>query len=90
MAPGRSETEIGAHFEGYNRGAIGICLLGGHLGANKARDGIKSHSAKLETPARRSDGRPQSPILGEVVNWPEPERSSKHVQSFAISWNSAR
>jgi N-acetylmuramoyl-L-alanine amidase len=28
-APGRSETEIGAHVEGHNRGTIGICLLGG-------------------------------------------------------------
>ena len=29
-APGRLETEIGAHVEGHNRGTIGICLLGGH------------------------------------------------------------
>lgn len=30
VAPGRSETEIGAHVEGHNRGTIGICLLGGY------------------------------------------------------------
>lgn len=29
-APGRQETEIGAHVEGHNRGTIGICLLGGY------------------------------------------------------------
>ncbi len=29
VAPGRRETEIGAHFEGHNRGTLGICLLGG-------------------------------------------------------------
>ncbi len=30
VAPGRPETEIGAHVEGHNRGTIGICLLGGY------------------------------------------------------------
>ena len=30
VAHGRSETEIGAHVEGHNRGTIGICLLGGY------------------------------------------------------------
>ena len=30
MAPGRRETDIGAHVEGHNRGTIGICLLGGY------------------------------------------------------------
>ena len=30
VAPGRRETELGAHVEGHNRGTIGICLLGGH------------------------------------------------------------
>ena len=30
VAPGRRETEIGAHVEGHNRGTIGICLLGGY------------------------------------------------------------
>ena len=30
VAPGRQETEIGAHVEGHNRGTIGICLLGGY------------------------------------------------------------
>jgi hypothetical protein len=29
FAPGRAETEIGAHVEGHNAGTIGICLLGG-------------------------------------------------------------
>lgn len=29
-APGRPETEIGAHVEGHNRGTVGICLLGGY------------------------------------------------------------
>jgi N-acetyl-anhydromuramyl-L-alanine amidase AmpD len=33
VAPGRPETEVGAHVEGQNRGTIGICLLGG-FGAN--------------------------------------------------------
>lgn len=27
---GRRETEIGAHVEGHNTGAIGICIIGGH------------------------------------------------------------
>ena len=30
VAPGRRETEIGAHVEGHNRGTLGICLLGGY------------------------------------------------------------
>jgi N-acetyl-anhydromuramyl-L-alanine amidase AmpD len=30
VAPGRRETEIGAHVEGHNRGTIGVCLLGGY------------------------------------------------------------
>lgn len=30
VAPGRQETEIGAHVEGHNAGTIGICLLGGY------------------------------------------------------------
>ena len=30
VAPGRRETEIGAHVERHNRGTIGICLLGGY------------------------------------------------------------
>jgi N-acetylmuramoyl-L-alanine amidase len=30
VAPGRPETEIGAHVEGHNAGTIGICLLGGY------------------------------------------------------------
>ena len=29
VAPGRRETETGAHVEGHNRGTLGICLLGG-------------------------------------------------------------
>ena len=36
IAPGRPETEIGAHVEGHNRGTIGICLLGGY--GSKADD----------------------------------------------------
>lgn len=30
VAPGRAETEIGAHVEGHNAGTIGVCLLGGY------------------------------------------------------------
>ena len=30
VAPGRAETEIGAHVEGHNCGTLGICLLGGY------------------------------------------------------------
>ena len=30
VAPGRRETEIGAHVESHNRGTPGICLLGGY------------------------------------------------------------
>jgi N-acetyl-anhydromuramyl-L-alanine amidase AmpD len=29
-APGRPETDIGAHVVDHNRGTIGICLIGGH------------------------------------------------------------
>lgn len=29
VAPGRPETEIGAHVAGHNTGSIGICLIGG-------------------------------------------------------------
>ena len=30
VAPGRAETEIGAHVEGHNAGTVGICLVGGY------------------------------------------------------------
>lgn len=30
VAPGRPESDIGAHVEGHNTGSIGICLIGGH------------------------------------------------------------
>lgn len=30
VAPGRPETESGAHVQGHNSGSIGICLIGGH------------------------------------------------------------
>lgn len=30
MAPGRKETEIGAHVGGHNRGTLGVCLVGGY------------------------------------------------------------
>jgi peptidoglycan hydrolase-like protein with peptidoglycan-binding domain len=30
LAPGRAETEIGAHVIDRNQGTLGICLLGGH------------------------------------------------------------
>ncbi len=49
VAPGRPETEIGAHVEGHNRGTIGICLLGGY-GA-KADDLFEKNYSKAQANA---------------------------------------
>ena len=45
-APGRRETEIGAHVVGHNRGTIGICLIGG-FGAD-ADDEFGDHFTKAQ------------------------------------------
>ena len=63
VALGRSQTEIGANVEGYNRGTIGVCLLGGYLAEDKARDGDKSHEAKLGTP------RGAATVVDKVLFW---------------------
>ncbi len=49
VAPGRAETEIGAHVEGHNRGTIGICLIGGY-GAN-ADDQFESNFTPAQAAA---------------------------------------
>ncbi|NEY92251.1 N-acetylmuramoyl-L-alanine amidase [Tabrizicola oligotrophica] len=51
VAPGRRETEIGAHVEGHNRGTIGICLLGGY-GA-KADDPFERNFTPAQAVAAR-------------------------------------
>lgn len=48
-APERSETEIGSHVEGHNRGTIGTCLLGGY-GA-KADDQFESDFTPVQREA---------------------------------------
>jgi len=35
MEKGRDEKEIGAHAYGYNKGSLGICLVGGLSDLNK-------------------------------------------------------
>lgn len=52
MAPGRRETEIGAHVECHNRGTIGICLLGGY-GASADDPFEKSFTAAQAAAVRR-------------------------------------
>ena len=52
VAPGRPETEIGAHVEGHNRGTIGVCLLGGY-GASADDPFEKSFTAAQATTAKR-------------------------------------
>ena len=52
VAPGRPETEIGAHVEGHNRGTIGICLLGGY-GASVDGPFEKNFTAAQAAAAKR-------------------------------------
>ena len=52
MAPGRRETDIGAHVEGHNRGTIGICLLGGY-GASADDPFVKNFTAAQAAAAKR-------------------------------------
>ncbi len=51
-APGRRETEIGAHVEGHNRGTIGICLLGGY-GASADDPFAKNYTAAQAEAAKQ-------------------------------------
>ena len=52
LAPGRLETEIGAHVEGHNRGTIGICLLGGY--SAKADDEFERNFMPAQAAAVRN------------------------------------
>lgn len=58
VAPGRRETEIGAHVEGHNRGTIGICLLGGY-GAKADDPFEKSFTAAQRAEVKR--------LIGEIT-----------------------
>jgi N-acetylmuramoyl-L-alanine amidase len=51
VAPGRLETEIGAHAEGHNRGTIGICLLGGY--SAEANDEFEKNFTPAQAAAAR-------------------------------------
>lgn len=55
VAPGRPETEIGAHVEGHNRGTIGVCLLGGY-GASADDPFEKNFTVNQEVAMRRLVG----------------------------------
>ena len=55
VAPGRPETEIGAHVEGHNRGTIGICLLGGY-------------GAKADDPFERNFTAAQAVAMRRLIN----------------------
>jgi hypothetical protein len=55
VAPGRRETVIGAHFEGHNRGTIGICLLGGY-GASADDPFEKNFTSTQEATVKRRIG----------------------------------
>lgn len=50
-APGRPERIIGAHVKGWNRGSIGICLIGGHGSA--ATDCPEDHFTTAQLDAAR-------------------------------------
>ena len=50
-APGRAETEIGAHVEGRNAGTLGVCLLGGPGAA--ATDPFERNFTKAQDMALR-------------------------------------
>jgi hypothetical protein len=52
VAPGRPEDMVGAHVANYNRGSIGICLVGGH-GANVS-DEFSKNFTELQNRALRS------------------------------------
>jgi hypothetical protein len=51
VVKGRPETEVGAHVGRYNRGSIGICLVGGH-GASKT-DPFDLHFTEAQDTALR-------------------------------------
>ena len=55
VAPGRLETEIGAHVEGHNRGTIGVCLLGGY-------------GAKADDPFEKSFTPAQAAAVRRLIN----------------------
>ena len=57
VAPGRPETEIGAHVEGHNRGTIGICLLGGYCA--KADDEFERNFTPAQAAAAKR-------LIGEI------------------------
>jgi len=52
VAPGRSETVIGAGVEGHNRGVIHICLIGGH-GSSSTDPFSQNFTAEQDHAARR-------------------------------------
>lgn len=52
VAPGRPETEIGAHTAGYNTGSIGVCLIGG-AGSSETDPFDKNYTAAQDSALRR-------------------------------------
>lgn len=51
VAPGRPESDIGAHVEGHNTGSIGICLIGGH-GSSENDPFLKNFTPEQEMKLR--------------------------------------
>lgn len=52
VAPGRPETEVGAHTAGYNTGSIGVCLIGG-FGSSENDAFDKNFTAAQDAALRR-------------------------------------
>ena len=69
IAPGRRETEIGAHVEGHNRGTIGICLLGGY-GASADDPFEKNFIAAQASAVKR--------LIADIKGWTVIGRGSGH------------
>jgi N-acetyl-anhydromuramyl-L-alanine amidase AmpD len=73
-APGRPETEIGAHVEGHNAGTIGICLLGGY-GARADDPFEKNFTAAQKATVKR--------LINEIRSRTEIRKVSGHNEYAA-------
>lgn len=63
MAPGRAETQVGAHVSGHNTGSLGICLIGGH-GSNADDEFGKNFTPEQDRALRQliADIKSRTPI----------------------------
>lgn len=63
IAPGRPETQVGAHVAGHNTGSLGVCLIGGH--GSQSTDAFADHYTDAQRRALRqiiADIRSRTPL----------------------------